>query len=72
MQADTVWQCRIQSGYRSSEGNRRLGKSHCVCGYLEPLSSLKGRAGVKVGLTCRFAVFWLLQGVTDWPHGCFP
>ena len=38
MQADTVWRSRVRSDYRSSEGYQRLGKSRCVCDYLEPLS----------------------------------
>jgi hypothetical protein len=61
MHAGFVWQCRIQSGYRSSEEYRRPGKSYYVCGYLDPLSSLKERVGVRVGLACGFAVFWLLR-----------
>jgi hypothetical protein len=38
MQADTVWQGRVRSDYRSSEGCRCLGKSYCVGGNLESLS----------------------------------
>jgi hypothetical protein len=38
MQADFVWRRRTRSVYRSSEGYRCPAASHCVDGYLKPLS----------------------------------
>jgi hypothetical protein len=38
MQANTVWQRRIRSDYWRSERYPRPGRSHCVGGYLKPLS----------------------------------